>query len=544
MTVVRRHAGRLLALALLVASGSGSWTAVVRALPGEEVRPISGISGGTTEDVPEGAVTRREMRPVLAGPVDPATYVIGPGDLLSIEFEGRAVGSRPFLVDGEGRARVPGLGTISLAGRTLAAARTEILRHLKPLYPGAILDVRLLQPRTFRVYVVGEVKKPGSVEVVGSTRVLEAIELAGGVSPGASHRNVQVRRRQGALVTADLERFHRTGDWEGNPLLEDGDRIVVPISMGRLGVFGAVARPGFYEFREGDSLGTALRLAGGLLPESRLDSVLIVRFRGANSLDTLYTSVPADLQGGGASLPLERDDRVFVRPQPEWRPARQVTITGEVRAPGTYAIEEGKSRVSDVVRWAGGFTAQASRRSVRLERRAAETAPEDDVEFERLNRLTRPEMTNTEYQTFRSKLAVRQSVYLVDFAAGAPAPPAKDVFLRDGDLVEVGRLELAVRVDGSVRSPGLVSYEEGRSASDYIRLAGGIARRGNAGDARLTRAGTNNTILARDARRVEPGDFIWVPEKKDTSFWSVVKDVFLVAGQAATIILLIDNLSK
>jgi protein involved in polysaccharide export with SLBB domain len=273
-----------------------------------------------------------------------------------------------------------------------------------------------------------------------------------------------------------------------------------------------------------------------------VDSIQIVRFLAADRLDTLYVSADSTKSEKELDTELRADDRVFVRPQSEWRPARQVTILGEVRFPGTYAIDEGHQRVSDLLRWAGGFTAAAARRNVRLERRPVEAEP--DVEFDRLSRLSRGEMTNSEYQTYRSKLSVRQSAYLVDCSSGTPQPPGTDVLLRDGDRMIVGRLELAVRVDGSVRSPGLVTFEEGRSVGDYIQLAGGLARRANLDDARVTRSGSNHTIMARDVRQIEAGDYIWIPEKKDTSFWSTFKDVMAVAGQTAAIILLIDQVTR
>lgn len=515
----------------------------------EEDDALRGMTGtespaAAAEAAAAGAKRRTTAaRSVLAGPVDADAYVVGPGDLLSLEYAGRATGSTPLLVDGEGRVRVPNLGLVAVGGRTLAAVREDLLRRLHSYLPGASLDLRLLEPRTFKVFVLGEVKRPGVVEVVGSARVLEAVEAAGGGDPITSSRNVRVLRRDGRVVPADLERFRRTGDWDANPYLEDGDRVVVPIVVERIGVFGAVGRSDFYEFRAGDSLSTAIRLAGGLLPEARRDSMLIVRFVGASALDTLYAGLDGGLAGAGPATPLFADDRVFVHPQPEWRPARQVNITGEVRFPGTYAIEDGKSRVSDLMHWAGDFTDNAARRNVRLERRQPATA-DKDVEFERLSRLSRGEMTNSEYQTFRSKLAVRQAAYLIDFSTGVPQPPETDVMLRDGDRLEVGRLELSVRIDGSVQRPGFVAFEPGRTVNDYIRMVGGPARRGNMKDARLTRAGSSTTLYARDVRRIEPGDFIWVPEKKDTAFWTVFRDILIVAGQMATVILVIDQLNQ
>ncbi len=59
---------------------------------------------------------------------------------------------------------------------------------------------------------------------------------------------------------------------------------------------------------------------------------------------------------------------------------------------------------------------------------------------------------------------------------------------------------------------------------------------------RVTRAGSNQTLLLQDARAIQPGDFIWVPEKRDINFWGVLKDVILVAGSVATVIILLRDL--
>jgi protein involved in polysaccharide export with SLBB domain len=488
------------------------------------------------------AMVRAPAAAVLAGPVDPERYRVGPGDVLSLEYGGKALDTRTLVVDSEGRVRVPNLGLVNVGGTLLSDVRTEIVTRLKPYLPGATLDLRLLQPRTFKVFILGEVNAPGSQQVVGSARVSEAIAAAGGFKSNASQRNIQVLRRDGRVNVADLVLFERAGDWDSDPYLEDGDRILVKVANERIGVFGAVLLPDFYEYHAGDSLRTAIRVAGGLSAEARTDSVLLLRFEGAQHLDTLWTRLD-DPQDAGSSLLLQPDDRIFIRPKSSWRPMRQITVTGEVRAPGVYSIEEGKDRVSEVIGWAGGFGPEAARRNVRIERHEPGTGDED-VEFQRLSKLSRAEMTNSEYQTFRSKLAVRQSSYLIDFSSGSPQPPGTDVLLRDGDHIDVPRIEMAVRVDGQVRAPGLIAYKEGQSTYDYIRDAGGTTKRANIGDARITRAGSSATLFARDVSHVEPGDFIWIPEKKDTSFWTVARDLIIVAGQVATIVLVVHQLSS
>lgn len=534
---LRSLAGGL--VGVLFASAAFSQSALERRLRFEDIPP-----GVTAEDLKARETIRREgaASAALAGPVDPEQYRLGPGDLLMLEYTGPADESKQILVDGEGRARLPNLGAILVAGRTLAEVRAQVLHDLKPFVPGAKVDLRLLEPRLFKVFVVGAVQNQGVATVRGSARVLEALDAAGGLADNASTRNIRVLRRGGQEDIADLQRFLWTGDLDANPYLEDGDRVVVPTRTMQVLVSGAVARPGVVEYRPGDRLSHLIRVTGGPLTEALLDSVTIVRFRTENTLDTLVVDFTAIASGQAEDTPIAEDDRIFVRGVAEWHLARQVTIQGEVMFPGIYAIEEGQSRVSDLIRWAGGFTERAARKAIRILRRPLIEG--EDVEFDRLSRLARTEMTDTEYQQFRGKLAIRQSMYLVDFTTGEALPPESDVFLRDGDVVEAERLELAVRVDGSVERPGFVDFEPGLSVKDYIERAGGPSRRANMGDVRVTRAGSNVSQRAKGGWEIEPGDFVWVPEKKDRDFWVIFRDTIIVLGQIATVILVIDTVSR
>jgi protein involved in polysaccharide export with SLBB domain len=494
------------------------------------------------EQLQSETTTRAAASAALAGPIDPKHYRLGPGDVLALEYTGTADLSRRLTVDGEGRIRVPNLGSMDVGGRTLAEVREEILTGLKPYITGAIIDLRMITPRVFKVYVVGSVENAGVVEVRGSARVVEALDAAGGLQSQASRRNIRVLRQDDQEVIADMQDFLWTGDWSANPYLEDGDRIIVPQMTQTIRIAGAVARTGLFEYRPGDTLADLIMVAGGPLTQARLDSVLVIRFRGADELDTLVVNVDEINDGVALDTPIFEDDRIFVRGRAQWHPARQVAISGEVYYPGSYAIQEGVDRVSDLIRWAGSYTPQAFRKGVRLLRRTEIEG--QDVEFERLSRLTRAEMTDTEYQAFRGKLAIRQAAYLIDFSDGQANPPESDVHLKGGDVVEVEKVELSVRVDGNVLRPGFIAYEPGKTVSGYIEMAGGTSARADLSKTRLTHAGSTESQLANSGWEVEPGDFIWVPEKKDTSFWDTFKDVIAVAGQMAAIVLLLDTLSR
>jgi protein involved in polysaccharide export with SLBB domain len=193
--------------------------------------------------------------------------------------------------------------------------------------------------------------------------------------------------------------------------------------------------------------------------------------------------------------------------------------------------------VADVLARAGGLTESAARTRIQVFRPLVSAGKPRDIEFERLSRLSRSEMTDAEYEIFRTKLASQEATYVLSYSDLYDRANPHDVQLRDADVILVDRETRAVRVDGQVLRPSLVEFAPGRSVDQYLRLAGGPGQRAWLSRVRITRAGSSQTLYSRDVREVEPGDFIWVPEKKDISFWSTFKDVLAVAGAAATIVI-------
>jgi protein involved in polysaccharide export with SLBB domain len=92
-----------------------------------------------------------------------------------------------------------------------------------------------------------------------------------------------------------------------------------------------------------------------------------------------------------------------------------------------------------------------------------------------------------------------------------------------------------------VRRPGFVDYLPGRSLREYVSLAGGFTERASQNQVSVSRTLTGQVIPARSVGAVQPGDFVWVPERRDVDAWSVFRDVVTVAGQIA---LLIFTLSR
>jgi polysaccharide export outer membrane protein len=251
----------------------------------------------------------------------------------------------------------------------------------------------------------------------------------------------------------------------------------------------------------------------------------------------LWIDVPAI--ESGAVNPLMRDgDALFVFQIGGFHELPAVEINGEVVRPGMYPITLGRDHLSDLVEWAGGFRPHANRSAIFLVR-APESAAGSDVEFERLLRLSKSEMTESEFASFRTRMAERKNAFRVDFDRLKEAAPGVDPLLRPGDVVRVDPLVLSVRVDGEVKHPGLIEFTPGRTWAEYAKLAGGFTDRAFSSATRVSRSGTGQVIEARNVKSIQPGDFIWVPERRDVDAWQLFKDVITIAAQLSVIVVAI-----
>lgn len=487
-----------------------------------------------------GVETERLVRrgPVsLPGAIDPQQYRLGPGDILILQLWGAITRTVPLEVGPEGTVLVPGTGVIKVDGMSLTAARETLLARLRGRLRNVNMDLRLAQPRTFRVYVTGRVRTPGPADATGASRVADLL-TPGVLLDDASRRRIEIRHRDGTRDLADLELFLRTGNGTLNPYLRDGDVLNVPTATDFVWAQGAVAQPGKYEVGPSDSLLTLLRLAGEPLPSAEATRALLIRFNAHNAPESLWVGL-ADIYSRQTNPPLQEGERLYVYFVPRYHQQHEASIMGEVQRPGSYPIVEGRTRLSYLVEAAGGFLPSADLSAIRVHRASA-AAGERDPELERLLRLSRNELTASEYEKLRTKLAGLREDYRVDWVR-LQGERDIDLLLRDGDIVRIEPLVNSIRVDGEVRRPGILTYVRGRNAGDYVSEAGGFTERAWRGKVRVTRAVTGQTLLARNVRTVDPGDFVWVPEKPDVTAWQQFREVLTAIASIATVVIAIRS---
>jgi protein involved in polysaccharide export with SLBB domain len=471
----------------------------------------------------------------MSRPVDPTEYVLGPGDMLQLNLSGGVTRSWDALILPEGTLYVPSIGPIQLTGMPLVEARRLVQQRLSVEYKGVSVDLRLLRPRTFLVYFIGETSQPGPREVWATSRASELLNDAL-FSDAGSRRNVELRRRtpQGETrMRIDMTRFRLTGYLAHDPLLREGDQVYFPRVSAEVTIEGAMTRPSKYDLAQGDSLSTLFALAGGPIP-SATDQAVLVRFTDATRKDSLSFKV-GDVLAGRFDTLLRDGDHVYVYFQPRYHFLEQASIFGEVQRPGVYPLLPGLTRMSDLVHLAGGFLPDADLGSIRVFRSIG-PAGGPDPEIARLSQFGRKDMTASEYEVLRARVASQRQDFSVDWKR-VKVGGDLDIVLRGGDAVRVDQVVATVRVDGEVRLPGLIRYEPGRSVEEYVKLAGGYSERAVPHKVRVKRAVTGQTMLARDVGALQPGDLVWVPERGDPQTWQNFQSVLLVATQVATIIL-------
>ncbi len=285
-------------------------------------------------DVPKFRPLPKEERQALViGP--PSPYRIGPGDVLNIqglgeEFRGFGETSKGDIVGTkvkqDGKLYLPFLGAIPAAGETVLEVQAAVQSALLRFKREPFVSVDVLQYRSQKYFILGEVSAPGVQPVDGEITLLEAVAKAGGFRPAANLEQAYVVRQRFVLPLS-LADIVRRGDMSQNVVLQDKDLIFVPsLKDRRVYVLGEVGTPSVVAVGEdGLTLVDAVTRAGGLKVESA-DVNQIRVFRGGWCRPESFTISACEMLMYGNDIDLFPGDRVFVAPMQEVTYARALQL--------------------------------------------------------------------------------------------------------------------------------------------------------------------------------------------------------------------------
>jgi polysaccharide biosynthesis/export protein len=280
--------------------------------------------------------------PVDRIPVTP-DYLIGPGDELLVRAWGQIDVNYRAVVDRTGAIYLPKVGPISVAGVRYDQLNTYMKAAISRVYKNFDLDVTLGRLRAVQVFVVGQVRRPGSYTVSSLSTMVNALFASGGPSKQGSMRRIMLKREGKDVTTFDLYDLIAFGDKSKDVQLLSGDVIWVP-PVGRLvALAGSVNVPGIYELKEHETLGDLLGYAGGFTTTASGQKAFIDRIDDRQVRHT----AELDLSSAGLKTELRDGDIVrFLHISPRFDNA--ITLRGNVAVPGRYPWRQGM-RVKDLI---------------------------------------------------------------------------------------------------------------------------------------------------------------------------------------------------
>lgn len=447
--------------------------------------PVTGPTGEVIQsDAPLGIVQTPPAS--LEQPIDPNTYVCGPGDVFQLEFWGQQNFRFRIVVDPEGRAFIPRVGFVTAAGKTLSAVRTAIRAKVRGNYPGLQSDLTLVTARTFTVHIVDNVARPGSYTSTPVQR-LSAVIAQAGVLPSSSRRRISVKHRDGTTTSADLVLYEITGDTNLNPYLVDGDVVNVPFAEPVVRITGAVRRPGMYELVKTKDLAELVALAGGFTSSVvRSMPIKIVR-RNERQQETVIDVAFVGSPPVPPTVALQDDDAVRIPASEEVQ--RTVLLIGAT--PNAESVDAGTT--GKRLPFVEGDTVLSL-----LDRAGGVNAPGD---------LKRAFISRPKQKGAPEVIPVDLDALLVRRDLSA------DRKISIGDTIVVPPMQFAVLVEGAVARAGLYNYNPSYGIAEYIARAGGRTRTARDLDDAVLIDANGATHPFRASTKPTPGDAILVPER-------------------------------
>jgi polysaccharide export outer membrane protein len=270
--------------------------------------------------------------PRLLGRASHAGYVLGAGDQVNIHVvDLEEYGDKTVRVDPDGKIDLPLIGQVHAGGETLDEFKSELRMRLSKYVNAPQLTITVLNSRSSRVSVIGEVNAPGVRDLSGPTTLIEAISEAGGLKADAGSKVIVTRSLDVGRLPVDGETLDGSGMFSivslplddlmlsklpaDNLMLRPGDIVSVP-KASIVYVVGDVHRSGGFPISSHSSMSVlqAISLAEGLQTNNASKSAKILRPvpGGDGKPIEIPVNVQAILAGKAPDPPLFAEDILFI----------------------------------------------------------------------------------------------------------------------------------------------------------------------------------------------------------------------------------------
>ena len=453
------------------------------------------------------------------------SYVLDFGDVLRIQLLGQQDSVDSYRLGRDGSINLPDIGQIYLAGLSLGEASKLIKSKVNQAYIGTDSFISLENIRDVSVLLAGDVFNPGVYTLNGSSNVLHALNVAGGISEYGSYRSIKLIRDETVIETLDIYDILLNGISTSKNRLRSGDIIFVDPRNNVIRLEGAFKRQFKYELLAEENLSDAIKYANGLTIDADLGNIFLYRI-----LDGEVKAIPIANISQFNNIVSKDEDRIFVRKNS----FRNVKIEGAVIRPGNYKMIEGQT-VFDLIKDAGGYTQNAFPEGaiyLNEEAKIINLNASERLYNEFIDEVIRTLQSSGGEVDITPLVALAQQIkdvepngrIIVDLIDGS-----NQVLVRDNDTLVIPEKNNNVFIFGEVLSEGALLYKRGSGLEFYLSEASGLKDQADVqsifimypnGTTKQFNRKRNLFASKSQEITIEPGSVIYVPRKIDDTLSS------------------------
>lgn len=391
-----------------------------------------------------------------------------------------------------------------------------------------------------RVTIEGPVFNPGEYELTEGLKLSDLLNQADGYRGDIFTKRAVIIRQNEDFSLTSLS-FDPQSLLEGSYDLDLKNNDVVKFQSiydlreeYNLEIKGEVLRPGEFVFMENMTVEDLIFLAGGFKESAARSFVEVARrinpdsAKDTNSSSEIFNfSINKDLKlnQNESLFALKPYDLLVVRKSPFFQEQEMITIEGEVKFPGSYALETKDERISSVLQRAGGTTKFAYAKGATLIRRSEYYIGKSDETLKEASKIRKQDLSaifkkdtifTNEDEVFR-----QQEFIGLNIQEAIQNPGSKhDLILRQGDIISMPRQFQTVRIRGEVLYPSNIRFEQGNNFKKYIAQSGGFDQMAKKSKSYIiypngSSSQTRNFLFFKNYPKVEPGSEIVIPKKPE-----------------------------
>ncbi len=369
------------------------------------------------------------------------SYILGPGDTLLIRVWGKIDVTFSANIDNSGNIFIPKIGQVHIGGETFKNAKRTIRDALEKHYVNFELSIVVENVRTIKVFVLGQVTRPGAYNISSLSTLISALYTSGGPIKNGTLRHIKLIRNKKVIKTIDLYKYLLNGDKYQDPNLKDLDTVLVGPIGDVVCIKGAVKREGIYELSSKTKAWDALmQFSGGLAPNAYSQHILIKRY--FNGLERQITDIHAQSKSlfkkKLQQTHVENGDMILIS-KIDQTEVNGIQIFGAINYPGLYGLTPNLT-LQSLINRAGGLQKGANLSKVDIYRHVGLTNKE----------ILKIDLNKPNYGTFKLQAKDIINIYSQD----SFIPPQY------------------VYINGAVNKPGKYRWVSGLTPKDLLLWAG------------------------------------------------------------------------